>query len=58
MDIPITTYCRKHQKEETVYINVVDSVPYPNVCEDGDGSPECMECLKLAVEKHLKLFGE
>ena len=58
MNISIKTYCKKYRKEETVYINVVDSVPYPNVCDDGDGSPECLECLKIAVEKHLQVFDD
>lgn len=30
----------------------------PNVCEDGDGSQECRECLKMAVEKHLQAIQD
>lgn len=58
LDIAIKTYCKKFRKEETVYINIVDGLPFPNVCEDGDGGKECLECLKIAVEKHLQTLQE
>lgn len=58
MDIPLKVYCKKFRREETVWINIVNGIPFPNICDDGDGSEECLECLKIAVEKHLQEFSE
>lgn len=58
MDIALKVYCTKYRKEESVYINIVDSIPFPNVCDNGDGGKECQECLKKAVEKHLQTLSE
>lgn len=56
MDIAIPVYCKKHRKTETVYINRTDDGDFPNVCEVGDGSAECLECLRIAVEQYFKSF--
>lgn len=58
MDIALKVYCTKYRKEELVYINIVNSIPLPNICDNGDGSAECQECLKKAVEKHLQTLHE
>jgi len=43
-----------YSKQVNIYFNFIDGKIIPNICDDGDDSAECIECLKSATEQYIK----